>query len=154
MFSLPRVLPALLAAVFVAALAGCAPRLAPLYRDFEVATNARSVEARVEAALAEAGWTLRAPEIPNLLATEERTMSEWGLYRVRVSLEVARVGDAHVRVFVQPFRHYITGGRSKIPFLNRRLQAQALSNVTKALQKQGIVVVGTPFEADDVAVTQ
>jgi len=145
-----------LLALLVAAgsFSACAPRLAPLYRDYALASADSTVDTRIRAALADAGWTVVPSPVPNLIATEERTTSHWGLYQVRVALEVSRVGDEHVRVFVHPYRRYVTGGRSKIPFLKGRLRAQALGDVTEALRERGIHVVGTPFERDRVSMTQ
>lgn len=145
-------------------LAACAPRLAPLYQDYEIRpgsgaeTGAEAhepvAEERIRRAFEEAGWTIRASETPNLIATEERTTSHWGLYEVRVQLEATRVGDEHVRLFIHPYRRYFTGGRSKIPYLRGRLRGQILPELSEAFEKHGIQVIGTPFERDRAALSQ
>lgn len=143
-----------LAVLLALGLTACSPRLTPLYRDFEVTAQETPVETRVTAALQDAGWDVVETETPNLIATEEQTMSNWGLYKVRVGLEVAALGDRHVRVFVHPYRDYITGGRSKIPFLKGHLRDQVLKDLAEALKEHGLQPVGTPFEKDRVAMTQ
>lgn len=148
-----RLLPLLCAAALLG-LGACAPRLSPLYRDYEAARADSAVEARIQAALVDAGWTLRPQAVPNLVATEERKFSDWGLYQIRAALEVAQVGDRHVRVFVHPYRRYVTGGRSKIPFLKDHLHRQLLGDLSKSFARHGIHVVGTPFEKDRVALIQ
>jgi hypothetical protein len=140
--------------VLATGLSACAPRLAPLYHDYQVTTADTPAADRVKAALEEAGWQVRASDTPNVIATEERTLTHWGLYKIEASLEVATLGDEHVRVFIHPYRHYVTGGRSKIPFLRRRLRGLVLPDLTEALSKRGLHRAGTPFEKDRVALTQ
>ncbi len=145
----PRLaLPACVVFLLALALGACAPSLSPLYRDYEVAPAEPPIVQRIEAALAEAGWQTAPASAPNAVATEERKMSSWGLYTVVVSLEVVPVGDAYVRLYVHPYRKYFTGGRGKIPYLNKTLQRAVLRDLNAAFEKQGLRAVGTSVERD------
>lgn len=151
--------------LFVALLvSGCAPSFSPLYRDYDVApdpiasteaaeptggTSGQEVHERLRAALAAAGWTEAAPSAPNALSTEPRQLSHWGLWHVVVSLDAVPVGDRHVRVLFHPVRRYITGGRSKIPYLGRGLRRALLPDLNKALEAHGFLPIGTPRERDE-----
>lgn len=135
-------------------ISGCSPSLSPLYRDYEVAETGSSVTPRIAAALLEAGWDTVETEIPNAVVTEDKTLSNWGLYRVTASLEVTPLGRDHVRVFVHPYRKYITGGKGKIPYLTPSIRAKFLPELNDALENQGLVVVGTPVERDKETASQ
>jgi hypothetical protein len=142
-----RLAPALLVLLLTAT--GCAPSLSPLFRDYDIepapATAANDdVYARLRAALTEAGWTVTESDVPNLLATEPRRMSNWGLYRTDVTLEAAPVNNRHVRVFFHPFRTYITGGRSKMAFLDGGLQRALIPELNRALEAHGFLPLGAP----------
>jgi hypothetical protein len=143
-------------------LAGCAPKLSPLYRDYAVAPSsaaetqsATSTDAatldRIRAALVADGWALAEQPGAALVRTEQRRISEWGLYRVDASLEVVPLGDDYVRVMVHPYRNYITGGRTKIPFLQKRMRRVVMPSVTEALEAQGLALAGTSEERDEEA---
>jgi hypothetical protein len=148
--------------------AGCAPSFSPLYRDFDIepaadaplaarasaeteATTVRddAVYARIRAALAEAGWEEAPPASPNVVSTEPRQLSDWGLYRVLVSLDVVPIGSRHVRVLFHPARRYVTGGRSKIPYLSSGLRQALLPELNEAFEMQGLYPIGTPRERDE-----
>lgn len=134
--------------LLITALGGCSPSLSPLYRDFEVRNRAGADEARIEAALEQAGWS-PAPDVsPSAVTTEERTLTQWGLYKVTARLEVVPLGDGHVRVLVHPYRKFVTGSRSKIPYLSRSLRNQLLPDLNKAFEAQGLHAVGTAVERD------
>jgi len=143
-------LPALIAALLI--MSGCSPSLSPLYRDYEVSPADSSIDDRITAALVDAGWDTLESDIPNTIATESRTLSRWGLYRVTASLEVTPLGPDHVRVFVHPFRRYITGGKGKIPYLTPGVRSKFLPGLTESLREQGLVAVGTPIERDEETV--
>ena len=156
---------------FAATLLGCAPSFSPLYRDYDIepssgaaradATNtdeeanredekaAQEVYARIRAALSEAGWTEAEPAAPNVVSTEPRQLSDWGLYQVLVSLDVVPLGDRHVRVLFHPARRYFTGGRSKISYLDGGMRRALLPDLNEALEAQGFVPIGTPRERDE-----
>ncbi|MEP0546221.1 MAG: hypothetical protein ABJF88_04765 [Rhodothermales bacterium] len=147
--------------------AGCAPSFSPLYRDFDVepltdlslaerasleaetTTEQDDVYERIRMALAEAGWDEAPPASPNAVSTEGRQLSDWGLYRVLVSLDVVPIGDHHVRVLFHPVRRYFTGGRSKIPYLSSGLRQALLPELNEAFEAQGLYPIGTPRERDE-----
>lgn len=132
----------------LALLMGCSPSMTPLFSDYEVhETGGDSVLLeRIEAALEDAGWTLAPPPTPNIVATERRKLSEWGLYRIEAYLEAAPLGNRHVRVFVHPQRRYITGGRSKMPFLARSLRRSILSDLDRTFEERGLIVARSARE--------
>lgn len=152
--------------LLVGLLVGCAPSISPLYRDYEVepaplaglagsddatsgAASDAAVLGRLRTALAEAGWTEEATPIPNTVSTEDRQLSDWGLYRVLVSLDAIPMGERHVRVQFHPVRRYITGGRSKIPYLGSGLRSALLPDLNAALKAHGFYPIGTPRERDE-----
>lgn len=133
-------------------LSGCAPSLSPLYRDYDTGpSDSTSVDNRIIAALQDAGWDTVATDVPNAIATEERVLSDWGLYKVTASLEVTPLGRDHVRVFVHPYRRYVVGGKGKIPFLTRRVRTKFLPELNEAFKEHGFATAGTPFERDKTA---
>jgi len=156
---------ALLSLCFAVLIVGCAPSLSPLYRDYDVepaAMNASPEEDerpaeeasgdiydRIRAALAEAGWTQTPSAAPNVISTEPRELSDWGIYRVVVSLDVVPAGERHVRVLFHPARVYFTGGRSKIPYLGSGLRRALLPDLNEAFETQGLYPIGTPRERDE-----
>ncbi|HEX7072199.1 MAG TPA: hypothetical protein VF190_15410 [Rhodothermales bacterium] len=122
-------------------LSACAPSLTPLYRDFEMPADSMTTAEVIpilEAALTDAGWDIAEPTTPNVVATQRKTLSEWGLYRVEAYLEAAPLGGNYVRLFVHPQRRFITGGRSKIPFLVPSLRRSILPDINEAFQKHGL----------------
>ncbi len=145
-------------AVTLALFAGCAPSVTPLYRDYEVrVSSSDSVGADplelVRASLAEAGWTDAPPVVAGTIATAPRTVSDWGLYRTEVALDVTPIGGRFVRVMFHPTRRYTTGGRSTLPYLGSGLARRLLTPLNAALARRGLVVLGTPRERDDRAGT-
>lgn len=146
----------LLGVTSLLALAGCAPSVSPLYRDYDLRPDtlaedapAEAVYARLRAALAEAGWNEAEPSAPNVLSTEQRAFGRWGLYEVLVSLDVVPMGDRYVRVQFHPVRHYITGARSKIPYLGSGLRQAILPPLQEAFEAHGLHPIGIPRERDE-----
>lgn len=145
--------------VLLSSLAACSPSLSPLYRDYTLeragdATEAVSAMAsRIQSALQSAGWETAASSPPNAIATKERTLRNWGLYRVVVELEVVPLGTEHVRVYFHPYRRYLFGGRGKMPFLTRSLQRSLLPDLNEALEEEGLYVIDTPVQRDRAAVS-
>lgn len=129
-------------------LSACTPSLSPLYRDYTPAMDSASVEARILSALGEAGWDTVATNLPNAIATEERVLSNWGIYKVAASLEVAPLGQDHVRLYVHPYRQYFIGGKGKIMYLTRRVETRFIPEINEAFEKYGLRLAGTPFERD------
>lgn len=139
---------AVLVAAGAVVLGACSPSLEPLYRDFD-ASQSRGADgpaaadprlASAEAALVEAGWTLAADPPAGILATEPRTLSRWGLYRVEAYVEVVPMNEHTVRVLWHPYRKYVTGGRSKIPFLTGRLRRTVVADLEAAMEAQGLTL--------------
>ncbi len=127
---------------------GCSPSLYPLYRDYEVTTEDEPVRTLLRESLEEVGWTLVPGHAPNVLATDVRRLQQWGLYQVVVSLEAAPVGGQYVRVFVHPYREYVTGHRSKIPYLKGSIRRSVLRDLDVALESRGLLAVGTGISRD------
>lgn len=158
-------------------LSACAPSLAPLYRDYDrppadtllalvvseavdppgessgipsdEGAVARTVSERIIAALNEAGWDTTATDLPHAIATKERVLRRWGLYRITVYMEVAPLGRNHVRIYIHPFRKYIFGKARKIQYLTRRVRSRFMPELDKAFAEHGLKPAGTPFERDD-----
>jgi hypothetical protein len=118
-----------------------------LYRDYsvpEAVVQNEEVLTRLQAALIDAGWQIAPEEIGNMVRTEPRTLSRWGLYKVTIYVEAVPIGSDYVRFYFHPYREYVTGGRSKIPFFNSRAQAEVLPDLTDALEEQGLHRLGAP----------
>ena len=140
-------------------LPACAPSITPLYRDYEVrdapsseTSNEDEVFARIRSALTVAGWTEAPADAPTVVSTAPRTVSDWGLSRTEVSLDVAPIGDQFVRVYFHPVRYSALGGRSKVPYLNSGVRRALLPELNEALAAQGFAVLGTPRERDEETV--
>lgn len=116
----------------------CAPSFSPLFRDYQLEEEHDQILERTRRALQEAGWSLTEPRVEGILRTEPRQVSNWGLYRVEVFLEALPVEGRHVRILFHPYRHYITGSRSKITYLKRSLRSKVLPPVTKELKDEGL----------------
>lgn len=130
-------------------LSACSPSLSPLYRDYAIAPGDTAVSERIMAALESAGWDTLQTSFPNTIATDEKVLSHWGVYRVTANLEVTPLGGDHIRVFVHPYRKYIFGGKGKILYLTRRIRTKFMPELNRALKDHGLVTAGTPFERDD-----
>lgn len=133
--------------MLLAALA-CSPSLYPLYRDYEVDPHSAPIRQRLERALADAEWELVDHGAPNAVATAPRRLRHWGLYSIVVTIEAVPVGDRHVRLFVHPYRYYITGGRSKIPYLKGSIRRRVMAELDKKLEAQGLAAIGTGISRD------
>jgi hypothetical protein len=132
-------------------IAGCAPSVTPLYRDFVVPAapaDSAGVLDLVREALVEAGWTPAPSVSPVAVSTDVRTVSDIGLYRTEVSLEAVPLGGRHVRVFFHPYRRYLTGGRSKVPYLGSGLRRRLLPPLAAALERRGLAAAGAPRDRD------
>lgn len=134
--------------VTLCCISGCSPSLYPLYRDYEVLTEEEPVLERLRDAFEETGWQTAPPPAPNAVTTQEKRIRSWGLYRVMVSIEAVPVGRDHVRLFVHPYRHYITGSRSKIAYLKGGIRRAVLRDLENAFESRGLVAVGTGRSRD------
>lgn len=134
---------------------GCAPSVSPLYRDFEVNNAFSTSEAetdvydRIRLALTEAGWNEAEADVPNVVSTEPRWSSSWGIFRTEVTLDVAPIGEEHVRIIFHPVRHSLLGGRTKIPYLDGGMRRRYLGDLNEAFAAQGFEVLGTARERDE-----
>ena len=129
----------------------CAPSLLPLYGDYKVNSAEGPLNDTIRESLLEAGWQIADSDVASLFPTEERTFSRWGIYSVVVSLDVTPIGDDYVRVLVHPYRKFLTGGRSKIPYLSRRQRHKILIDLTESFESRGLQLRGSPIERDRVA---
>lgn len=133
----------------VVILAGCAPALTPLYRDYEEKPRSEGATLeRIERALQASKWTVEEGVTANTLATEPRTFRSWGLYSVEVELEVVPLADDHVRVLVHPYRKFFQGTRRKVPYLRRSLARTALKELNSAMEAEGLALEGTAQSRD------
>ncbi|MCY4674296.1 MAG: hypothetical protein OXD43_11145 [Bacteroidetes bacterium] len=145
-----RTLAVLLLGLSALLVVGCSPTLYPLYRDYEHASEDHVPLHRIEEALVEAGWELIPPPAPNAVATAERQIRDWVIYRVVVQVEAVPVGSRHVRLFVHPYRIYATGSRSKIPFLKRSIRRRVIYDIDRVFESYNLVAVGTDISRDRV----
>ena len=137
-----RFLPLLTALV----LAGCAPRLAPLYRDYRAPDSLGL--ARAQRALGTAGWALRPAPPEGTLATTTRTGSEFGLYRTHLSVEVLPLHGGIVRVLFDPVRRFAWGDRTHIPYLPGGLSRTFVPSLDRALRAEGLIPTRTGAAKD------
>lgn len=133
--------------------------MTPLYRDFRVppaSTDSTASSALPQAALldlvreamVEAGWTPAPSASAFTVSTQPRTVSDVGLYRTEVHLDAVPLGGRHVRVFFHPYRRYLTGGRSKVPYLGSGLRRRLLPPLAEALERRGLVLEATAQARD------
>ncbi len=104
----------------------------------------QSIQDRIADALVAAGWELDEAPSENAVSTKEVEIAEWGLYDVRVSLDVVPINNKFVRVYVHPYRQYFYGSRSKMSYMNRRVREYVFPELAEAFQAQGIVPLGAP----------
>ena len=112
------------------------------------AAPGQTIQQRIADALVEAGWELDEAPSDNAVSTKEIEIVEWGLYDVRVSLDVVPINDTFVRVYVHPYRQYFYGSRSKMSYMNRRVREYVFPELAEAFGARGIVPVGAPSTAD------
>jgi hypothetical protein len=118
-----------------------------LYRDYSVEADAdNEVLARIERALVASDWTVTDGITDNVVATEPRAFRSWGLYSVEIELEVVPMAGNHVRVFVNPYRHFYQGTRRKVPYLRKSWARSALKDLSDALESEGLAYEGTAME--------
>ena len=127
---------------------GCTPALYPLYEDYRSEVQSETVVDRIEHAFTDAGWTLIDSEMPNVVVGAPRRVRNWGLYRVVASVEAVVMDDGYVRLFIHPYRHYVTGNRSKIPFLKRPLRRGIVLPLKEALEQQDLTARGNDVYRD------
>lgn len=139
---------ALLLALLVA---GCAPRLSPPYRDYEVRTAPSALADRLAEAVVEAGWTPVASLDPAIVTTAPRRVADGFLSRTDAALDLVPLDGGYVRVYVRAERRSFLGGRSKVYALDGDLRQSVLGPLSEALSARGLVALGTPRERDEDA---
>ena len=117
------------------ALGGCAPRLAPLYRDYRAPTA--SSTPRLARALTGAGWALDSTAVPGVLLTRPRDGAAFGLYRMRLSVEAVPLGPDHVRLLFRPVRAFTATRRTHVPYLPGGLRRTFVPDLDRALKAEG-----------------
>jgi hypothetical protein len=160
--SLRNTLFVLVGSLVLAINVGCGGSLSPLYADFRIderpapveldstttaspdSLQASTIQDAIADALREVGWELDEPPSENAVSTAEVGIIDWGLYEVRVSLDVVPINQRFVRVYVHPYREYFFGSRSKMSYLNRRVRTYVFPELSQALRARGIVPVGEP----------
>jgi len=128
----------------------CSPVLHPLYRDFEHDLTGKLPLDYIQSALVEAGWELADAPSPNAVATTERTIRDWFLYKIVVQVEVVPIGAQYVRLFVHPYRVYLTGSRSKIPFLKSGIRRRIIHDIDRVFESYNLIAAGTDMSRDQV----
>ena len=136
-----------------ALLAGCAPRLSPPYRDYEVRSELAdaALTRQLEEAAREAGWATVASDDPRVVSTAAQPVSEGLLSRTSAALDLVPLDGGFVRVYVRAETRGVLGGRSKVFALDGRLRASILGPISEALAARGLQALGTPQDRDEDA---
>jgi hypothetical protein len=127
-------------------LGACAPSMDPLYRDFQRETavaelSTAALQVTLRRALESAGWEIADESVEPSVRTMPRTHARWGVYRVTVYLEALPLGERHVRVMIHPYREYVWGTRSKLPYLTRPIREAIVPELEQALSAHGLTVI-------------
>ena len=133
------------------ALAGCAPRLGPPYRDYEVRTEAPALTDRLREAAEAAGWSLAASLDPAVVTTAPREVASGLTSTTEAALDLVPLDGGFVRVYVRAERRSFLGGRSKVYALDGGLRRAVLGPLSEALAERGLVPLGTPRDRDEDA---
>ncbi len=126
----------------------CSPSLHPLYKDYKHDFNGTVPLIQIEQALIEAGWELLPSPSPNTISTSYREIRDWLLYKVVVQVEAVPIGAKHVRLLVHPYRVYVTGNRSKIPFLKRRIRRRVIHDIDQTFRSYDLIAVEADLPQD------
>ena len=139
--------------VAAALLAGCAPRLTPPYRDYEVRAELadEALTRQLDAAAREAGWTPVRSNDPRVVSTEAQPVSEGLLSRTSAALDLVPLDGGFVRVYVRAEKRSVLGGRAKVFALDGDLRASVLGPISDALASRGLVALGTARDRDEDA---
>ena len=131
---------------------GCAPRLSPPYRDYEVRSSPTDLSATLREAAEAAGWETVPSLDPAVVTTAPRQVATGLASRTTAFVEMTPVGRGHVRIAIRAEkRSTIFGGRSKVYALDRGLRDAVLGELTDALRDRGLVPLGTPRDRDEDA---
>ena len=133
------------------ALAACAPRLSPPYRDYEVRAEAPDVTPLLREAAEAAGWALAASLDPAVVTTAPREVATGLGSRTEAALDLVPLDGGYVRVYVRAEKRSWLGGRSKVYALDGDLRQSVLGPLSQALSDRGLVPLGTPRDRDEDA---
>ena len=120
---------------------GCSPSLHPLYKDYQHNFDGHLPVDLIEEILIESGWKIVDSLSPNTVTTAQRRIRNWLVYKVIVHVEVIPISPKHARLLIHPYRVFITGTRSKIPFLRRSIRRSVISDLDQAFEAHNIVTV-------------
>jgi len=124
----------------------CSPTLHPLYLDYQHNEHVIIPRDQIELALQEAGWTVTVSPSDNSVTTANREIRNWLFYKVVVYVETIPISQRHVRLLVHPYRVYITGSRSKIPFLKSGIRRSVTKEITQVFQSYGLTAVDPDWQ--------
>lgn len=144
---------------FLLFVTGCAPTMTPLYRDFEIQTDAgetmslseEDILEKIRAGFAEAEWEVAEGVTESTIETEPRTYRRWGIYDVQVHLEVVPVGGQHVRVMVHPYRVFFNDRSRQIGYLRGSLARSIMNDIEEPFEEQGLEFAGFAQARDKAA---
>ncbi len=97
---------------------------------------------QIKLALQEAGWEIAISPSENSVTTANREIRNWLIYKVVVYMEVVPIGPKHVRLLIHPYRVFVTGTRSKIPFLKSGIRRRVINDINLIFESYDIVAVG------------
>lgn len=137
--SLPTVLFGILLLAFTST--SCSPSLHPLYKDYQHPFDGHIPIELIEKTLIESGWEIVDSPSSNTITTAERTIRNWLLYKVTVYVEVVPISPKHARLLIHPYRVFITGSRSKIPFLQRGIRRGIIRDLDRAFESHTMITV-------------
>lgn len=136
------------------ALSGCAPRLVPPFADFASPSGALAPSNDVlEAALAEAGWSLAPSASPPVISSAPRPIGSGLFSQTTAALDLLPLSGGTVRVLVRAERRSVLGGRTKIFALTPALQEAMLGSIRDALRSRGLVPLVEARRRDEEATT-
>ncbi len=150
-----RIVPLLV--LLCVALAACAPRLSPPYRDFEERSSVTQIDSlgdvsvRLADAVREAGWAIGPPQAPGFVTTEPRFFTHGLFGRTTAVLDLVPLNGGFIRVYVRAESKGLLGGRTKVFALNSDLRHLILGPISESLTKRRMVPLGTPKDRDEEA---
>ncbi len=133
--------------VLAVTLVGCASRLSPPYRDYEVRAEPPNLTGQLREAAVEAGWEMAVARDTAIVTTARQRVAP----RTDVELDLVPLSGGYVRVYVRAERRSLLGGRSKLYALDADLRASVLGPLSDALRTRGLVPLGTPRDRDEDA---
>jgi len=120
---------------------GCSPSFHPLYKDYRHNFDGNIPLDLIETTLIQEGWEIVDSPSANTVTTAERRIRNWLIYKVIVYVEVIPISSKHARLLIHPYRVFITGSRSKIPFLKRSIRRGIINDLDRAFESHNILTV-------------